>query len=64
MNIDPQSAFCSMLTIFPDAVLDVGGAKDYASKIYAKIYGIKNIYRSVKSSLLWPIPSVVVRPLL
>ena len=26
---DPQSAFCSMTAMFPNVVLDAGGAKDY-----------------------------------
>jgi hypothetical protein len=53
---DPQSAFCSLTTQYPGVVIDVGGVGDYVSKVDAKIRCIKELYRSVKSRLLWKLP--------
>ncbi len=49
-----------MMTMLPGVVVDVAGGKDYTSKADAKI---RRIYRSVKSSLLWPLPSIMVQDL-
>jgi hypothetical protein len=45
--------------MFPEVILDVGGAKDHVCK-YVKL---KSYTRSVKSGLPWQLPNVMVRDL-
>jgi hypothetical protein len=61
---DPQSAFCSLTTQYPGVVIDIGGARDYVSKVDAKIRCIKELYRSVKSGPLWKLPPLLVKDLM
>ena len=61
--MDPQSAFRSLTTQYPGVVIDVGGAGDYVSKVDAKIWCIKELYRSVKAGLLWKLPPSLVKDL-
>jgi hypothetical protein len=49
--------------MFANAVIDIGGVKDYMSKVDAKIRRIKEIYESNKSRLLRSRPSVMVQDL-
>ena len=60
---DPQSAFRSMINMFPGVIIDVSGAGDHVSKIDAKIRRLKEMYRSVKSGLAWQLPNIMVRDL-
>lgn len=60
---DPASAFRQLTTAFPGVIIDVSGAGDHVSKVDAKIRRIKELYRSVKSGLPWPLPSTMVKDL-
>jgi hypothetical protein len=60
---DPQSAFRSLTTQYPGVVIDVGGAGDYVSKVDAKIWRIKELYRSVRSGLPWRLPPSLMKDL-
>jgi hypothetical protein len=63
VHVDPQSAFCNLTTQFPEVVIDIGGAGDFDAKLHAKIRRIKEFYCSVKSGLLWKLPSILVKDL-
>jgi hypothetical protein len=63
VHVDPQSAFCNLTTQFPEVVIDIGGAGDFDAKLHAKIRRIKEVYCSVKSGLLWKLPSILVKDL-
>jgi hypothetical protein len=63
VNIDPQSALKSLETKFPNVSIDVAGAKDYIPKADIKIRRIKEHYRSVKTSLAWNLPMILVKDL-
>jgi hypothetical protein len=60
---DPQSAFRSLTMQYPGVVIDVGGAGDYVSKVDAKIWCTKELYRSVKAGLQWKLPPSLVKDL-
>ena len=60
---NPQSALKSLETKFPNVSIDVAGAKDYVPKTDIKIRRIKECYRSVKASLAWNLPMVLVKDL-
>jgi hypothetical protein len=51
LYVDPQSALRALPTIFENVAIDVGGAGDHLSKADAKIWRIKESYRSVKAEL-------------
>jgi len=61
--VDLQSALRSLETKFPNVSIDVAGAKDYVPKVDIKIRRIKERYRSVKSSLAWKLPTILVKDL-
>ncbi len=60
---DPQSVFRSLTMQYPGEVINVGGAGDYVSKVDAKTWRIKELYRSVKSGLPWRRPPSLVKDL-
>ncbi len=57
---DPQAGFRTLVGQFPGVNLDIGGAKDFVSKVDQKIRRIKELYRSVKAGLPWTLPSRLV----
>ena len=59
--VDPQSALKSLETKFPNVSIDVAGAKDYVPKADIKIRRIKERYRSIKTSLAWKLPMILVK---
>jgi hypothetical protein len=61
--VDPQSALKSLETKFPNVSIDVAGAKDYVPKADIKIRRIKERYRSIKTSLAWNLPMILVKNL-
>jgi hypothetical protein len=61
--VDPQSALKSLETKFPNVSIDVAGAKDYVPKADIKIRRIKERYRSIKASLAWNLPLILVKDL-
>jgi hypothetical protein len=61
--VDPQSALKSLETKFPNVSIDVAGAKDYVPKADIKIRRIKECYRSIKTSLAWNLPMILVKDL-
>jgi hypothetical protein len=63
VHCDPQSAFRSITTQFPGVVIDPSGAGDCVPKVDQKIRRIKEIYRCVKSGLLWRLPIILVKNL-
>jgi len=63
MYVDPQSALKSLETKFPSVSIDVAGAKDYVPKADIKIRRIKEHYRSIKTSLAWNLPMILVKDL-
>ncbi len=63
VHTDPQSAFHALVRQVPGVVIDIGGAGDYVSKVDAKIQCMKELYRSVKASLLWKLPKALVKDL-
>jgi hypothetical protein len=63
VHTDPQSAFHKLNTQFPGVVIDIGGARDYVSKVDAKIRRIKELYWSVKAGLPWKLPPSLVKDL-
>ena len=60
---DPASAFRQLIKAFPGVIIDVSGAGDHVSKVDAKIRRTKELYRSVKSGLPWPLPITMVKDL-
>jgi len=60
---DPAKAFRGLVTFFPGVTIDVGGAGDHLAKVDAKIRRVKELYRSVKHSLPWKLPSIMVKDL-
>jgi hypothetical protein len=60
---NPQSALKSLETKFPNVSIDVAGAKDYVPKVDIKIRRIKERYRSIKTSLAWNLPMILVKHL-
>jgi hypothetical protein len=63
IHVDPQSTLKSLETKFPNVSIDVAGAKDYVPKTDIKIRRIKECYRSVKASLAFNLPMVLVKDL-
>ena len=63
MYVDLQSALRSLETKFPNVSIDVSGAKDYVPKADIKIRRIKERYRSIKTSLAWNLPMILVKDL-
>jgi hypothetical protein len=61
--MDPQSVFRMLVGQFPGVDIDIGGVGDYVSKVNTTIHCIKELYRSVKASLLWKLPKVLVKDL-
>jgi len=61
--VDSHSTFRSMQRDFPGVEVDVGGAKDYVSKVDAKIRRLKEVYRAIKSGLQWQLPGSLVKDL-
>jgi hypothetical protein len=61
--VDPQSALKSLETKFPSVSIDMAGAKDYVPKADIKIRRIKERYRSIKTSLAWNLPMILVKDL-
>jgi hypothetical protein len=61
--VDPQSALKSLETKFPNVSIDVAGTKDYVPKADIKIRRIKERYRSIKTSLAWNLPMILVKDL-
>lgn len=61
--MDPQSAFHVLVGQFSKVVIDIGGAGDYISKVDAKIWRIKELYRSIKAGLEWKLPPTLVKDL-
>jgi hypothetical protein len=57
---DPQAGFRTLVGQFPNVYLDIGGAKDFVSKVDQKTRRIKELYRSVKAGLPWTLPSKLV----
>jgi hypothetical protein len=57
---DPQAGFRTLLGQFPNVNVDIGGAKDFVSKVDSKIRRIKELYHSVKAGLPWTLPSAFV----
>ncbi len=47
VHTDPQAGFRTLIGQFPGVTLDIGGAKDFVSKVDNKISRIKELYRSV-----------------
>lgn len=63
LHTDPAKGFTSLVGAFPGVVLDPSGAGDHVAKVDAKIRRIKEVYRSVKNGLLWPLPATMVKDL-
>jgi hypothetical protein len=57
---DPQAGFRTLVGQFPNVNVDIGGAKDFVSKVDNKIRRIKELYRSVKAGLPWSLPPTLV----
>ncbi len=51
VHTDPQSAFRALTGSFPEVVIDVGGAGDYAAKVDAKIRRIKENIQECKGQV-------------
>jgi len=60
---DPQSAFRGLTNKFESMEVDTGGAEDFVPVFDAKIRRIKEVYRSVKASLKWTLPPILVKEL-
>ncbi len=56
----PQAGFHTLVGQFPNVNVDIGGAKDFVSKVHSKIRRIKELYHSIKAGLPWTLPSVFV----
>jgi hypothetical protein len=54
--VDPQRGFLPLVGKFPGVEFDITGAGDHLDKVDAKIRRIKELIRSVHSSLPWNIP--------
>jgi hypothetical protein len=63
VHTDPQSSFKAIATNFENVVIDVSGAGDFVPKIDVRIRQIKEVYRSVKASLPWKLPPMMVKDL-
>jgi hypothetical protein len=63
VHMDSQSIFHAVARQFSEVAIDIGGAGDYISKVDAKIWQIKELYRSVKAGLKWKLPPVLVKDL-
>jgi hypothetical protein len=63
VHTDPQSAFRPLTTSFENVVIDVGGAQDYVPVVDTIIRRIKKVYRAIKSTMLWPLPNMLVQDL-
>jgi bifunctional pyridoxal-dependent enzyme with beta-cystathionase and maltose regulon repressor activities len=63
IHVDPQSALKSLETKFPNVSIDVAGTKDYVPKADIKIRRIMERYRSMKASLAWNLPMILVKDL-
>jgi hypothetical protein len=63
VHTDSQSVFRALPTQFPGVVIDIEGAGDYVSKVDAKIWHIKELYRSVNTVLPWKLPPSLVKDL-
>jgi len=61
--VDPAKGWQGLTTAFPSVTIDLGGAGDHLAKVDAKIRRIKELYRSVKSTLAWNLPQVMVNDL-
>jgi hypothetical protein len=51
VHTDPQSSFRAIATSFENVIINVSGAGDFVPRVDVKIRRIKEVYRSVKSSL-------------
>jgi hypothetical protein len=61
MYVDPQSSLRALKNLFPGVLIDDSGALDYVPKADIKIRRIKELYRAVKNSLPWRLPSSFVK---
>jgi hypothetical protein len=55
--VDPQSSLGALKNLFPGALIDDSGTFDYVPKPDIKIRRIKELYRAIKNSLPWKLPS-------
>ena len=60
---DPQSSIGKVETSFPGIAFDLQGAGDHLAKIDAKVRRVKEVCRSVLSSLPYKLPEMLVRDL-
>ena len=60
---DPARGFAGLIGAFPGILVDTSGAGDNVPKVDAEIRRIKELYRSVKNTLLWKLPQVMVKDL-
>ena len=56
IHTDLQSSFKPIRTHFPGVVLDIGGERDFVTKVDVKIRRIKEMCRSVEVGLQWKLP--------
>jgi hypothetical protein len=63
VHTDPQSAFWSLVMQFENVVIDIGGVQDYVPIVDVKITRMKEIYRSIRLTLKWNLPSLLVQDL-
>ena len=61
--VDPAKGWQGLTTAFPGVTIDLGGAGDHLAKVDAKIRRIKELYRSVKNTLPWKLPQVMIKDL-
>jgi hypothetical protein len=61
--IDPYSMFWSIVRDLSEVEVDVGGAASYVPKVEPKTSRIKELYRTVKSGLVWVLPGLLVQDL-
>jgi hypothetical protein len=64
IHTDPKAGFHTLVGQFPGVILDIGGAKDFVSKVDNKIRRIKELYRSVKAGLPWTLPATFIPALI
>jgi len=62
--VDPAKGWQGLTTAFPGVTIDLGGAGDHLAKVDAKIRHIKELYRSVKKTLPWKLPQVIIKELI
>jgi len=63
VHVDPQGALRALQNLFPGVEIDVAGAGDHLSKIDIRIRRIKEVMRSIVSTLPWVLPATLIKDL-